>query len=141
MIMRTDPFAELDRWAQQLVGHGGRPSTVPMDAWRAGEELHVELDLPGIDPATLDLDVQRTVLTVTAERPVRASDAAEVLVSERPRGTFRRQLVLGDALDPERATADYRDGVLHLTVPVSEKAKPRKIQVSTSGDDRAVIEA
>lgn len=141
MIMRTDPFTELDRWAQQVLGSGARPASVPMDAWRHGDELHVELDLPGIDPDSLDLDVERSVLTVTAQRPLRASDAADVLVSERPRGTFRRQVVLGEALDADRATADYRNGVLHLTVPVSERARPRKIQVSTADDDRAVIEA
>ena len=140
MLMRTDPFREFDRLAQQLVGAGttSRPAVMPMDAWREGDRFVVEFDLPGVQPETLDIDVERNVLTIKAERPARNGDW-EMLASERPRGVFSRQLVLGDNLDLDRIEAAYDGGVLRLTVPVAEKAKPRKIQIS--GSDRTAIEA
>lgn len=130
MLMRTDPFRDFDRLAQQLLGVGttSRPAIMPMDAWREGEHFIVEFDMPGIAPDTLDLDVERNVLTVRAERPARNGDW-ELLASERPRGLFSRQLVLGDNLDLDRVEANYDAGVLRLTIPVAEKAKPRKIEV------------
>ena len=143
MLMRTDPFRELDRLTQQVFGTNGtlaRPSAMPMDAWRAGETFYVEFDLPGVDPDSIDLDVERNVVTVKAERPPRASDA-ELIAAERPRGIFSRQLVLGDNLDVERITAAYDAGVLTLSIPVAEKAKPRKISVTAKGEDRQVINA
>ncbi|MCA1984109.1 MAG: Hsp20/alpha crystallin family protein [Nocardioides sp.] len=130
MLMRTDPFRDFDRLAQQLLGTGttSRPAIMPMDAWREGETFVVEFDLPGIAPDTLDLDVERNVLTVKAERPARNGDW-ELLASERPRGLFSRQLVLGDNLDLERIEAAYDAGVLRLRIPVAEKARSRKITV------------
>jgi HSP20 family protein len=147
MLMRTDPFRELDRLSQQVMGTSGtlaRPSVMPMDAWRDGDTFHVEFDLPGVDPESIDLDVERNVVTVKAERPPRASDA-ELIAAERPRGVFSRQLILGDNLDTEHIAASYDSGVLTLHIPVAEKAKPRKISVtstststSTSADRQAI---
>ena len=134
MLMRTDPFRDLDRLAQQLVGAGTstRPSVMPLDAWREGDAFVLEFDLPGVQPETLDIDVERNVLTVRAERPSKNGDW-EMLAAERPTGLFSRQLVLGDNLDLDRLEARYDDGVLRLTVPVAERAKPRKIEVTTGG--------
>jgi HSP20 family protein len=133
MLMRTDPFREFDRLAQQLIGAGttSRPAVMPMDAWREGDTFVIEFDLPGVQPETLDIDVERNVLTVRAERPARNGDW-EMLASERPTGLFSRQLVLGDNLDLEKVEAAYDAGVLRLRVPVAEKAKPRKIEVTSS---------
>jgi HSP20 family protein len=143
MLMRTDPFRELDRFTQQVFGGQGtlaRPAAMPMDAWRDGDSFHVEFDLPGVDPGSIDLDVERNVVTVKAERPARASDA-ELIAAERPRGVFSRQLILGDNLDTEHITAAYDGGVLTLTIPVAERAKPRKIAINSTGNDRQVINA
>jgi HSP20 family protein len=142
MLMRTDPFREFDRLAQQVLGAGttSRPAIMPMDAWREGDAFVIELDLPGVRPDTLDIDVERNVLTVRAERPARNGDW-EMLASERPTGLFSRQLVLGDNLDLDKLSANYEDGVLRLTVPVAEKAKPRKIEVTRaarSGEQSAI---
>ena len=134
MLMRTDPFRDFDRLAQQLMGVGttSRPAVMPMDAWREGDTFVLEFDLPGVRPETVDIDVERNVLTIKAERPASNGDW-EMLASERPRGLFSRQLVLGDNLDLESVRADYDSGVLRLRIPVAERAKPRKIEVSTSG--------
>ncbi|MFC8525760.1 Hsp20/alpha crystallin family protein [Nocardia sp. NPDC057227] len=128
MLMRTDPFRDLDRFTQQVFGTAARPAVMPMDAWRAGEEFVAEFDLPGIDPDSLDLDVERNVVTVRAERAP-LDQGRSMIASERPRGVFSRQLFLGEGLDTERIRADYRNGVLRLTIPVAEKAKPRKIEI------------
>ena len=138
MLMRTDPFRELDRLTQQVFGANGtlaRPSVMPMDAWRDGDTFHVEFDLPGINPDSIDLDVERNVVTVKAERPTRASDA-DLIAAERPRGIFSRQLILGDNLDTEHISASYDAGVLTLQIPVAEQAKPRKISITSKGEDR-----
>ena len=142
MLMRTDPFRDFDRLAQQLLGAGttSRPAVMPMDAWREGHTFVLEFDLPGVRPETLDIDVERNVLTIKAERPARNGDW-EMLASERPTGLFSRQLVLGDNLDLEKIDADYDTGVLRLRVPVAEKAKPRKIEISTTDSGRTAIEA
>ena len=140
MLLRTtDPFRDLDRLTQQFFGTTNRPAVMPMDAWREGDRFVIEFDLPGVSRESIDLDVERNVLTVRAERVARNGDW-EMLASERPRGVFSRQLVLGDNLDLDRIEAAYEGGVLRLTVPVAEKAKPRKIEVS-SGSDRTAIEA
>jgi HSP20 family protein len=141
VMMRTDPFRELDRLTQQIFGNVGtttRPSVMPMDAWRDGDEFVLEFDLPGIDPGTVDLDVERNVLTIKAERPT-MGDKQETLAAERPRGVFSRQLVLGDNLDLSRVEADYASGVLRLRIPVAEQAKPRKIAINTSEHNRQAI--
>jgi HSP20 family protein len=141
MLVRTDPFRELDRLTQQVLGTAARPAGMPMDAWREQDTFVIELDLPGVDPGSVDLDVERDVLTIRAERGPRASDAHERVVSERPRGVFSRQVILGDALDSEHVTADYRAGVLRLTIPVAERAKPRKIAISSDTHDQHAINA
>ncbi|MET9518355.1 Hsp20/alpha crystallin family protein [Streptomyces sp. NPDC002994] len=133
MLMRTDPFRELDRLTQQLLGTAAHPAAMPMDAFREGDTFTVELDLPGIDPESIDLDVERNVLTVKAERGPSAPENTEVIVAERPTGSFSRQLFLGETLDTEHIDASYDAGVLRLTIPVAEQAKPRKISVS-AGD-------
>ncbi len=133
MLMRTDPFRELDRLTQQVVGSAGtwaRPSAMPMDAWRDGDTFHIEFDLPGVSPESVDLDVERNVVTVRAERPPLPTHR-EMLAAERPRGVFSRQLVLGDNLDTQRIEARYDSGVLSLEIPVAERAKPRKIEIGT----------
>jgi HSP20 family protein len=143
MLMRTDPFRELDRLTQQVFGTNGtlaRPSVMPMDAWREGEEFVVELDLPGVDPDSIDLDVERNVVTVQAERPARDGEA-EMIAAERPRGLFSRQLILGDNLDTARIAASYDRGVLALRIPVAEQAKPRKITINSKQEDRQTIDA
>ena len=143
MLMRTDPFRELDRLTQQVFGPNGtvaRPSAMLMDAWREGDTFHVEFDLPGISQDSIDIDVERNVVTVKAERPDRASDA-ELLAAERPRGVFSRQLVLGDNLDTERIEASYDAGVLTLRIPVAEKAKPRKVAISSRNEGQQAITA
>lgn len=143
MLMRTDPFRELDRLSQQFFGTNGtlaRPSLMPMDAWRDGDKFVVEFDLPGVDPKSIDLDVERNVITVRAERAPRDAET-EMIAAERPRGVFSRQLILGDTLDTDNIVANYDVGVLTLTIPVAEQAKPRKISISSNADERQAIDA
>ncbi|MGX1130962.1 HSP20 family protein [Streptomyces glaucescens] len=135
MLMRTDPFRDLDRLAQQVFGNAARPAVMPMDAYRSGDDFIVHFDLPGIDPETIELDVERNVLSVRAERRSPAPEEAELIAAERPTGTFTRQLFLGDTLDTERIDASYEAGVLTLRIPVAEMAKPRRIRI-TGGDSR-----
>ena len=141
MLMRTDPFRELDRLTQQLFGTNGtisRPAVMPMDAYRDGEQFVVQFDLPGVDPSSIDLDVERNVLTVKAERAPDYGDNVELQVAERPRGVFSRQLFLGDTLDADRIEAHYDVGVLTLRLPIAEKAKPRKIEITGSSQARQI---
>jgi HSP20 family protein len=141
MLMRSDPFRELDRITQQMFGTDGtlaRPAVMPMDAWRDGDTFVVEFDLPGIEAESIDLDVERNVVTVKAERAAIPRDT-EMLAAERPRGVFSRQLVLGDNLDTTNIGATYDSGVLTLRIPVAEKAKPRKIEVLTKTNDRELL--
>lgn len=143
ILMRTDPFREFDRLTQQLFRGNGTlayPAAMPMDAWREGDTFLVEFDLPGIAPEAIELDVERNVVTVRAERPA-PSETQEMLAAERARGTFSRQLVLGDNLDTERIKAGYEAGVLTLQIPVAEQAKPRKIEVTSTEQDRQAIKA
>ena len=141
LLRNTDPFRDFDRLTQQLLGTTNRPVVMPMDAWREGDRFVIEFDLPGVTPQTIDLDVERNVLTVSAERVARNGDW-EMLASERPRGRFSRQLVLGDNLDLDHIEAAYENGVLRLTVPVAERAKPRKIHITGDADaERTAIEA
>ena len=137
VLMRTDPFRELDRLSQQLLGTAARPTLMPMDAWRESDSFIVEFDLPGVEADSIDLDVERNVLTVRADRPMREG-TSELVAAERPRGVFSRQLILGDNLDLERINAAYSDGVLRLTIPVAERAKPRKIAVDVTGGRRTI---
>jgi HSP20 family protein len=133
MLMRTDPFRELDRLTQQLFNANGtssRPAVMPMDAYRQGEQFVVHFDLPGADPSSIDLDVERNVLSVKAERIPTYGEDVELQAAERPRGVFSRQLFLGDTLDTDRIEAHYDAGVLTLRIPIAEKAKPRKIEIN-----------
>ena len=132
MLMRTDPFRELDRLTQQVFGGVARPSVMPMDAYRKDDRFFVHFDLPGVDRDSIDLVVEKNVLTVRAERPAAGHDGVETIVAERPSGVFTRQLFLGDTLDTARIEAHYQDGVLALTIPIHEAAKPRKVEI-TSG--------
>ncbi|MFF9013398.1 Hsp20/alpha crystallin family protein [Streptomyces sp. NPDC014870] len=142
MLMRTDPFRELDRLTQQMLGTTGtwsRPSAVPMDAYREGDVYVIALDLPGVAPDAIDIDVERNMLTVKAERrPVAKADDVQMELSERPLGVFSRQLMLADTLDTEKITADYEAGVLTLRIPIAERAKPRKIAIGRGGDHRQI---
>lgn len=144
MLMRTDSFRELDRMAQQAFGAVGtlaRPAVMPIDAWREEDTFVVELDLPGVTPDSIDLDVERNVLTVKAERRG-PSDDTELLAAERPRGVFSRQLFLGETLDTDHIEAAYEHGVLRLRIPVAERAKPRKIEIAdSSSSGRQAISA
>jgi HSP20 family protein len=136
MLMRSDPFRDFDRLAQQVFGAGTstRPAVMAMDAWREGDTFVLEFDLPGVRPETVDIDVERNVLTVNAERTAKNGDW-ELLAAERPTGRFSRQLVLGDNLDLDKVSAQYDAGVLRLTIPVAEKAKPRRIEVTTGASN------
>jgi HSP20 family protein len=138
MLMRTDPFRELDRLAQQVLGTAARPAAMPMDAWQEDKEFVVAFDLPGVNVDSVDLDLDRNVLTVRAERPDPAGKDTELIASERPRGVFSRQLILGDNLDTENVKATYDGGVLTLRIPVAAKAEPRKIEIGTKGAQHEV---
>jgi HSP20 family protein len=141
MLVRTDPFRELDRVATQVLGTTARPAVMPMDAWRDGDTFVIEFDLPAVDPDSVDLDVERNVLTVRAERLSPTGPDVELIASERPRGVFSRQVILGDALDTDGIRASYQSGVLRLNIPVAEKAKPRKIAIASDTDLRHAIDA
>ncbi|WP_034264929.1 Hsp20/alpha crystallin family protein [Actinospica robiniae] len=143
MLMRTDPFRELDRLANGLLGTAAgtwsKPTPMPMDAYRDGESFVVCFDLPGIDPSAIELEVERNVLTVKAERrPVHTGEKFEMQINERPLGVFSRQLFLGETLDTDRIDADYDAGVLTLRIPIAEKAKPRKIAIAAAGEHREI---
>jgi HSP20 family protein len=140
MLMRTDPFRDLDRLTQQLLGTTARPALMTMDAWRNGDEFVVEFDLPGVSAESIDLDVERNVLTVKAERPGLNGDR-EMIAAERPRGVFSRQLILGDNLDTGNVAASYNAGVLTVRIPVAAQAKPRKIMIGSDDGDRHAINA
>jgi HSP20 family protein len=146
MLMRTDPFRELDRLTQQFFGTPSgtwtRPASMPIDAYRSGDEYVMAFDLPGVNPDGIEIDVERNVLTVKAERrPLELGDDVQVQLSERPQGVFSRQLFLGDALDTDRIKAAYENGVLLIKIPVAEQAKPRKVAVAVEGSNRKTIEA
>ena len=141
MMMRTDTFRELDRVAQQVFGTSARPAAMPIDAFRRGDEFVVQFDLPGVASDSIDLTVERNVLTVHAERARTVGDDVELLIGERPQGTFSRQLFLADSLDSERLAAEHADGVLTVRIPVKEQAKPRRVSVSAGRQQRKPIDA
>src|SRR3954462_8689839 len=140
MLMRTDPFRDLDRLSQQILGTAARPAAMPIDAFRNGEEFVVQFDLPGVDAQSIDLTVEKNVLTVHAERKRTEADGVELLVGERPHGTFSRQLFLGETLDTERIDAQYADGVLTLRLPIAEKAKPRRVPINVADSAQTAID-
>ena len=141
MLMRTDPFRDFDRLAQQVLGTPARPAAMPIDAYRRGDEFMVEFDLPGVDPASIDLTVEKNVLTVHAQRKRVDIEGVEMLVGERPQGTFSRQLFLGETLDTDRIDANYADGVLTLRLPIAEKAKPRRVPIHVSTNEQSAIDS
>ena len=145
MLMRTDPFRELDRLTQQVCGNvpgtWSRPTAMPMDAYRDGDQFVVCFDLPGVPSDAIELDVERNVLTVKAERRPISRDQVEMQVAERPLGVFSRQLFLGDTLDTDHIDAAYEAGVLTLRIPIAEKAKPRRISIASSEGERKQIDA
>jgi HSP20 family protein len=143
-VMRFDPFREFDRLAEQMLGGGaartGGARSCPMDAYRRGDRFFVHVDLPGVDPDSIDLTTEQNVLTVRADRQFQTHEEDEIVVNERPQGTFSRQLFLSDALDAENIQASYEQGVLTLEIPVAEQAKPKRIQVSRSEGGPKTIE-
>ena len=139
MLMRTDPFRDFDRLTQQVFGTMARPAAMPMDAYRRGDTFYIKLDLPGTTLESIDLTVEQNVLTVHATRPAMNGEV-ELLVAERPAGTFTRQVFLGDTLDADHIEADYTAGVLTLAIPVHEAAKPRKVEI-TSQDAKQISPA
>jgi HSP20 family protein len=146
MLMRTDPFREFDRFAQQVLGNSpgtwSRPTAMLMDAYRDGDRFVVAFDLPGVSPEAIELDVERNVLTVKAERrPHVTGENVEMQVAERPLGVFSRQLFLGDTLDTDHIEADYDGGVLTLRIPIAERAKPRKITIGGGNAEPKQINA
>lgn len=142
MLLRWDPFRELDRTFDDLVGRMGtaRPA-LPFDAVRRGDSLVVSVDLPGVPADAIDLTVERNVLTIKADRVHDRREDDEVLASERRYGTFTRQLFLGDNVDMSRITADHSDGVLTITIPIAETARARKVEIGTGAMDTQAIEA
>ncbi|MFE8009447.1 Hsp20/alpha crystallin family protein [Streptomyces sp. NPDC057418] len=142
MLMRTDPFRELDRLAQQITGTWSKPSAMPMDAYRDHDEYIVAFDLPGVPRDAIDIDVERNMLTVRAERrPPQKAEDVQMELSERPLGIFSRQIVLADTLDTENIQADYETGVLTLRIPIAQRAKPHKISIGSGQYAHTQIES
>jgi HSP20 family protein len=143
-VLRYDSFRDFDRLAAQLFGGNtgatAGPRSFPMDAYRRGDRFFVHLDLPGMDADSIDLTCEQNVLTVQAERHFETNEEDQLVVNERPQGTFSRQLFLSDNLDLERIEANYENGVLTLQLPVAEQAKPRRIEISTFGGNPRTIE-
>lgn len=138
MLMRSDPFRDLDRLTQQLWGGAMKSAAMPLDAYRVGDHFIAEIDLPGVDENSIDVTVEKNVLTIRADRPSAQaqSDNVEIIAAERPYGTFTRELFLGEALDSDHIAADYTNGVLTLKIPIAETAKPRKVQITTSSSSK-----
>jgi HSP20 family protein len=129
-VLRFDPFQEFDRLSRQMLGGGRGPRSMPMEAYRRGDQFFIHLDLPGVNPDDLQLTVERNVVAVRAERRPFWQQGDEVLVDETPQGSFSRQLFLGDNLDAGHLEASYDQGILTLTIPVAEQAKPRRVEIS-----------
>jgi HSP20 family protein len=140
VLMRFDPFRELDRLADQAISGARMPRTLPMEAVRRGDQLIVAIDVPGIDPSDVDVTVERNVVELAACRQPIRQEGDEVIIDERPAGEFRRQLFLGDNLDPGKMTASCERGVLTLTIPVSEASKPRKVEIGGGNEGQQAIQ-
>ena len=141
VLMRFDPFRDLDRLGQDMWSANRRQTAMPIDAYRKGDAFQVHFDLPGVDPSAVELTVEKNVLTVRCDRAWRWGDDVELLVAERPQGTFTRQLFLGENLQTDNIQASYDDGVLTVTIPVAEEAKPRKVEIGTNGRKSTAISA
>ncbi|GAA1686931.1 Hsp20/alpha crystallin family protein [Microcella alkalica] len=140
MTMFFDPFRELDRVAGTLLDRRESPRLMPMDVYRDGEHFVLSADLPGVDPGSVDVDVDGQLLTIRAERTPRSTEGVQWLTRERPAGAYLRQITLGKDIDTEAISAHYENGVLSVMLPVLEKAKPRKISIATARD-RAEVTA
>jgi HSP20 family protein len=134
-----DPFRQMDRLTSQLLSGTRTPMGMPMDVWQTDDGFHVCLDLPGVDPDSVDITTERNTLTIKAERRAEYEDGQNVLIAERPQGTFTRQLQLGDTVDTENIQASYSNGVLHLTLSMTQAAQPRRVQVRTEGSGQRQI--
>ncbi len=136
-VMRFDPFGDpfrsLDRLTSQLMSGTRTPMGMPMDVWQAEDGYHIALDLPGVDPGSVEITSERNMLTIRAERRSEYGEGQNVLLAERPQGRFTRQLQVGDALDTSKVQATYDNGVLLLTIPLSQQAQPRRIEVQHGG--------
>lgn len=141
MLMRYDPFREFDRLTSSLFDAAATPRAMPMDAYRQGDDMYVHLDLPGVDADSIELTVEKNVLSVTARRTFDRTESDELIVSERPQGVFSRQIFLGEGLDTDALEANYANGVLSIKVPVLESAKPRRVPISITSGDQQAIEA
>jgi HSP20 family protein len=140
MLLRFDPFRGVDRLTEDVWGsHNVRNRPMPIDVYRAGDEFVAFLDVPGVSPDSIELTVDKNVLTITAERPAFGTEGAKTLISERPSGQFTRRLHLGDGLDLGNVQAAYDQGVLKVTIPVAEQAKPRKVEVTVSAPQVAIV--
>jgi len=139
-LMRYDPFREMDRFTEQLFGAAtsARAPFMPMDAVRREDRVEIVFDVPGVAPDAIEVSVERNVLTVKAERSWWPGEGDEILARERSQGTYTRQVMLGDALDPDRLEAHYEHGVLRITIPVAERAQPRRIEVRTGQAQEAI---
>jgi len=141
-LVRSDPFRDVDRLFQQLWGSNqngtaARPLAMPMDAYRKSDAFLIRLDLPGVQADSIDLTVEENVLTIKAERPAPpTSEDVETVISERPYGSFTRQVFLGENLDSDKIRAEYDSGVLTLSIPVAEHAKPRRIEVKSHSEQQ-----
>ena len=136
MLIMNSPIRELDSWFDQVVGRPDHTSrgahSAPMDAYRRDDDVWVHIDFPGVAADSLDVTVERDVLTISGRRDWQRQEGDQPYLGERRRGALRRQVTLGDGLDAEAIEADYTDGVLTLRIPVAEKAQPRKISIATS---------
>jgi len=141
-VLRFDPFRDLDRLTEQMLGvpagTGRAPRFMPMDLYRSGDHYVLHADLPGVDPGSVDVNVDNGTLSIRAERSGRTEESVEWITSERFTGSYLRQLSLGEGIDTDQINATYNNGVLTLTIPVSERAKPRRIEVSRSDDQNAL---
>jgi HSP20 family protein len=141
-VLRFDPFRDLDRLTEQMLGAPAGsarvPRFMPMDLYRSGDHYVLHADLPGVDPGSVDVSVDNGTLTIRAERSGRTEESVEWLASERFVGSYMRQLALGDGIDTERIAATYEGGVLTVTIPMAERAKPRRIQIDTKAEHTVI---
>jgi HSP20 family protein len=140
MVMRYDPFRDVDRLTQQLQSMTSSATLMAMDAYRRGDSVFVHFDLPGVDPTTIDVTAERNTLTVEAERRWNQHDGDQIIARERPEGRFSRQLMLGEHLDVDAIDARYEDGVLTLEIPVAETAKPRRVEIRATSHESSAID-
>ena len=137
MLMRFEPFREMDRITEELLSQR-RARPIPVDAYRRGNEFKIHRDLPGVDPGSVDVDVDNGTLTISAHRTARSDGSVQWLTNERFFGSYRRQLSLGEGVDTTAISATYENGVLTVTIPMAERAKPRKIDIAHGGGQRSI---